>query len=178
MVLLVMPRPPGWRPAQRSARRDGLGLSHADCCSLSGLDEIYVSAALSGDAPSGRQAGWQHVQYLVDVLFEGGFRLTIKGVLEVEEVRAQVERRLVKRGYVLNPLRTNGDRAERWWPNIAESARRRGVAGKVPIADYSRLAGEKGGGARASPTRHQPSAKPARGGLRGPGGGRHVRGTH
>jgi hypothetical protein len=110
-----------------------LSLTFEQADELSGLEQGYAAKMLNPATPTGRQAGWVRIQYLMDVVYAGGFILTIRPRADQWRIRAELERKLEKRGRVLNPL------------SIADSARLRGVAGKVPIRDYSSFAGTKGG---------------------------------
>ena len=115
-----------------------LGLTMSQCDDLSGNQDGYTAKMLHANTPTGRQAGWQHVQFLMDVLFCcGGFVMTIRPKADVETIKAEIARRLERRGSKPNGL------------GFAENARLRGVVGRVPIRDFARFAGSKGGRARA-----------------------------
>jgi hypothetical protein len=121
-----------------------LGLTMAQCDDLSGLNDGYTAKALHANTPSGRQAGYACIQDLMDVLFCcGGFLMTIRPKADVDTIKAEIARRLERRGSKLNPL------------GIATSARLRGVVGRIPIRDFARYAGQKGGAKR----REMPKAK-------------------
>lgn len=114
-----------------------IGLTMEQCDELSGLECGYAAKLLHPNTPSGRQAGYVRVQYLMDVLFCcGGFVMTIKPRASIERIRAEINRKLERRGSKLNPF------------GIAKSARLRGVVGKTAIRDFARYAGRKGGAKR------------------------------
>jgi hypothetical protein len=113
-----------------------LGLTMNNCDTVSGLDDGYTAKMLHPDTPSGRQAGWQRLQYLLDTVYAGGFILSIKPRADLDKIRAAINRKLAVQGAMLGA------------PSIAENARLRGVAAKVPIGDYARFAGRKGAAAR------------------------------
>jgi hypothetical protein len=121
-----------------------LGLTMANCDELSGLNDGYTAKMLHAGTPSGRQAGWQCVQYLMDVLYCcGGFVITVRPKAPMETIKAEIARKLECRGLKRNAL------------SIAHSARLRGMSGKIAIRDYARYAGQKGGARR----REMPKAK-------------------
>ena len=69
-----------------------LGITMQQADDVAGLQNGYLGKALHASAPSGRQAGWQLLQYLVDAIFAGGFKLTIKPVLPIGEIREAINR--------------------------------------------------------------------------------------
>jgi hypothetical protein len=128
----------------------GITMSQAD--DVAGLQNGYLGKALHASTPSGRQAGWRLLQYLVDAIFAGGFTLTIKPVLPIDEIREAINRKLAVQGDVLTGQ------------SSVESARLRGMAGKIAIRDYARFAGRKGNqvrNERLSPAKRSAIAKKA-----------------
>ena len=65
-------------------------------------------------------------------IYPGGFVLTLKPVLPLEEIRAAINRKLTVQGDKLSGL------------SKVESARFNGTAGRIAIRDYARFAGRKG----------------------------------
>ncbi len=129
-----------------------LGITMQQADDVAGLQNGYLGKALHASAPSGRQAGWQLLQYLVDAIFAGGFKLTIKPVLPIGEIREAINRKLAVQGDKLSGV------------SSIESARLRGMAGKMAIRDYSRFAGRKGGQVRSerlSPAKRKAIARKA-----------------
>jgi hypothetical protein len=92
------------------------------------------------------------LQLAIDALYPGGFILTLKPVKPIEEIRASIDRKLAVQGDKLSGLST------------VESARLRGMAGKMAIRDYSRFAGRKGNhvrNERLSPAKRKAIARKA-----------------
>jgi len=58
---------------QRIAR----GLSMWKVDELAGTQDGYYAKALHADAPSGRQAQWKTLQWIVDALFPRGFKVVV-----------------------------------------------------------------------------------------------------
>lgn len=61
--------------AQIRVRIKELGLTMWQCDDKAGLQDGYTAKLLNPDTPSGRQAGWDTLQLLVDALWPDGFEI-------------------------------------------------------------------------------------------------------
>lgn len=59
-------------------RRVALGMSMEKLSEFAGLPDRYYAKAVHVDEPSGRQASWQTLQIICDVLWPDGFGVAIK----------------------------------------------------------------------------------------------------
>lgn len=113
-----------------------LGMTMRQCDNVSGLQDGYVAKMMHPNTDSGRQAHWRTVQELIDALYPGGVRITIRPIAAMAQIKQSINRKLANETDVLSGL------------SMADGMAKKGHLGRMQLRDLASMAGRKGNESR------------------------------
>lgn len=113
-----------------------LGITMRQCDNVSGNQDGYTAKMMHPETNSGRQARWETLQDLVDALYPGGVRITIRPLSSMAQIKTAINRKLAKDTDVLSGV------------SMADKMAKAGHLGRMQLRDLASIAGRKGNESR------------------------------